>query len=123
MHLPMAGDDFRELVPLLTLFFLLLAVLAAWKIFRRTFGDPVRDELERLNDLYARGLLAFDQYQREKAKLHQKYGKPREATDGRHSEASQTSHPQEPTPSIDPPLETTARGPDVTDSGGDPPAG
>ena len=78
MHFRSEGYYFTEVVPWLELSLLLLGVVAAWKLFRRTLSDPAKDELKRLNERYARGLLSFEQYQRERALLHQSELKARQ---------------------------------------------
>ena len=69
MHFPSEGYHSTEIV---LSSFLLLVVLGALRLFRRTLGDRAKDDLDRLHSRYARGLLSFEQYQREKAKIRQR---------------------------------------------------
>jgi hypothetical protein len=85
MHLPSGGYYFTEIVSWAKLVFLLLGVAAAWKIFRRTVGDPAKDDMDRLNERYARGFLSFEQYQRQKSDVTSRV-KAREASSSRSSE-------------------------------------
>ena len=71
MHFSSGGITFLELAVWLALSFLLLAVVVAWRMFRRTFGDHT-NELDLLTRQFAAGLLTLDQFQKERAKSKEK---------------------------------------------------
>ena len=121
MHFPSEGYYATQLVPWLTLLLVLLAAIAALRLVRRTFGDRTKDELDRLSNRYARGLLSFDQYQRGKAKIRQQNVKALEAPDSRSSTANETSGAEEPGSGMEPKPEPIEARSNETEFGNEPP--